>query len=225
MLSEACPSVCIKMYDLNNGCKPNECGSGCGADEITTFSHVYDCLKNMRCSSDSDCPSSAELKICGPHGSCLPDGRCDMPMVSPLPPCPNGLVSHYIGYPTCKWICETKKICCKITPVVLNPTPSYSWLSQHECITNIGTNREIVSDINCESICISGNTKYDKCNQCFCTANGNWGCSETYCPSCSGTWVNGNCTETKEWIKGISNTIVIIGGIALILMAMMFKKK
>ena len=39
-----CPSVCIEMYDLEeNECDFDECGSGCGADGITTFETLEEC--------------------------------------------------------------------------------------------------------------------------------------------------------------------------------------
>jgi hypothetical protein len=40
----ACPSICIEMYEINeSGCVFNECGSGCGPNEITSFKTMEQC--------------------------------------------------------------------------------------------------------------------------------------------------------------------------------------
>jgi len=38
-----CPAVCAPLYELNNNCKLNECGSGCGSDNINTFKTLEEC--------------------------------------------------------------------------------------------------------------------------------------------------------------------------------------
>ncbi|MEM4326275.1 MAG: hypothetical protein QXU40_03160 [Candidatus Pacearchaeota archaeon] len=44
-----CPAVCVPMYELKEGgCVYNECGSGCGPDNLTTF------LKKEECESKSN---------------------------------------------------------------------------------------------------------------------------------------------------------------------------
>ncbi|MFH1327136.1 MAG: hypothetical protein ABIH59_03350 [archaeon] len=41
---EVCPTVCVSVYELNNNeCVYIECGSGCGADNISTFNTLEDC--------------------------------------------------------------------------------------------------------------------------------------------------------------------------------------
>lgn len=40
-----CPAVCIPLYEVNNTCKLNSCGSGCGADNIKTFTTLAACQK------------------------------------------------------------------------------------------------------------------------------------------------------------------------------------
>lgn len=39
-----CPAVCVEMYEIKNGsCVPNECGSGCGPDAVTSFDTLEQC--------------------------------------------------------------------------------------------------------------------------------------------------------------------------------------
>jgi len=43
-----CPSVCVPLWEIRNGeCIFNECGSGCGADNINTFDEKTECLKAL----------------------------------------------------------------------------------------------------------------------------------------------------------------------------------
>lgn len=43
-----CPTVCIPMWVLkDNKCTFNDCGSGCGADGITTFETETECLAKL----------------------------------------------------------------------------------------------------------------------------------------------------------------------------------
>lgn len=44
---KVCPAVCVPLYELQNGCKLNECGSGCGADNINTFTSEVDCKNRI----------------------------------------------------------------------------------------------------------------------------------------------------------------------------------
>jgi hypothetical protein len=50
---EICPAVCVPMYKILKGnCIYDECGSGCGPDNITTFSSLSQCeseLYNLKC--------------------------------------------------------------------------------------------------------------------------------------------------------------------------------
>jgi len=49
-----CPTVCIPAYEIvRSQCVYNECGSGCGPDEINTFSNKTNCEKalyDLKCS-------------------------------------------------------------------------------------------------------------------------------------------------------------------------------
>lgn len=39
-----CPEVCVGLYEIEDGaCVFNECGSGCGADGISTFDELHQC--------------------------------------------------------------------------------------------------------------------------------------------------------------------------------------
>lgn len=38
-----CASVCTTVYELDNGCQVNNCGSGCGADGVNTFKTQAQC--------------------------------------------------------------------------------------------------------------------------------------------------------------------------------------
>ncbi|GIU68337.1 MAG: hypothetical protein KatS3mg001_187 [Candidatus Pacearchaeota archaeon] len=55
---EICPAVCVPMYKISRGsCRYEECGSGCGPDNITTFSTLSECeleLYNLKCSERYD---------------------------------------------------------------------------------------------------------------------------------------------------------------------------
>lgn len=43
--SQVCPSVCVPMYEIkNNQCSLNECGSGCGPNNTTTFKTQQECI-------------------------------------------------------------------------------------------------------------------------------------------------------------------------------------
>ena len=42
---EVCPAVCVSMYAINvDTCVYDECGSGCGPDNATTFATLEQCL-------------------------------------------------------------------------------------------------------------------------------------------------------------------------------------
>jgi hypothetical protein len=45
---EVCPQVCVPIYEIvKDECLLNECGSGCGADNISSFATLQNCvLKN-----------------------------------------------------------------------------------------------------------------------------------------------------------------------------------
>jgi hypothetical protein len=45
---QICPDVCVEMWQISqNECFFNECGSGCGPDNITTFETKEECLENI----------------------------------------------------------------------------------------------------------------------------------------------------------------------------------
>lgn len=44
---KVCPTVCVPLYELQDGCKLNECGSGCGADNVNTFTNETDCRNRI----------------------------------------------------------------------------------------------------------------------------------------------------------------------------------
>jgi hypothetical protein len=48
MPGKICPMVCIGLWEVKGqGCVYNECGSGCGADNVTSFKTESDCLQNF----------------------------------------------------------------------------------------------------------------------------------------------------------------------------------
>lgn len=58
-LPEACPTVCIPLYEIRGECVLNECGSGCGADGIKSFETLEQCesvlsksMNGQRCSDN-----------------------------------------------------------------------------------------------------------------------------------------------------------------------------
>ncbi len=63
---EVCPSVCIPMYEITkNKCIYNECGSGCGANNISTFSTIEECehgIYEYKCSERYDLASKERAK-------------------------------------------------------------------------------------------------------------------------------------------------------------------
>ncbi len=70
-----CLDVCTPLYELSNDCRLNNCGSGCGADEINTFNTERECLsKNNWPSKDSCVPSPTQRctteydPVCGVDG-------------------------------------------------------------------------------------------------------------------------------------------------------------
>lgn len=44
---QVCTSVCVPLYILSNNCALNSCGSGCGADNINTFSTEPECKAKL----------------------------------------------------------------------------------------------------------------------------------------------------------------------------------
>ncbi len=45
---EVCPAVCVEMWIIiNNTCVYDECGSGCGPNNITTFLTQEECLSKI----------------------------------------------------------------------------------------------------------------------------------------------------------------------------------
>ena len=45
---DVCPEVCIPLYEIeSNECIFNDCGSGCGADNINTFETLEECQKRL----------------------------------------------------------------------------------------------------------------------------------------------------------------------------------
>lgn len=50
---EVCPQVCVPLYEVDDGeCVFDDCGSGCGADNMNTFETLEECqerLENLTC--------------------------------------------------------------------------------------------------------------------------------------------------------------------------------
>jgi len=55
---EICPTVCVELYEIENEkCVFNDCGSGCGADNVNTFETFEDCEDSLlmkNCYDDFD---------------------------------------------------------------------------------------------------------------------------------------------------------------------------
>jgi hypothetical protein len=48
--NKICPAVCVSLWELdiiNNICTYNDCGTGCGVDNITTFETEQECLNKI----------------------------------------------------------------------------------------------------------------------------------------------------------------------------------
>lgn len=80
---KVCPSVCVPLYEINSGeCVFTECGSGCGADNIITFSDSSSCEAGLSLSDQKRC----ELQ----NGSWI---RQDIQCIKA--PCPQGYCDVY----------------------------------------------------------------------------------------------------------------------------------
>lgn len=45
---DVCPTVCVELYEIQGDeCVFNECGSGCGADNVTTFETLEACEEKL----------------------------------------------------------------------------------------------------------------------------------------------------------------------------------
>jgi len=55
-LPKGCPAVCVPLYEIINGeCVLTECGSGCGPDQINTFSDLNSCEEGLKLSDQKKC--------------------------------------------------------------------------------------------------------------------------------------------------------------------------
>lgn len=98
-----------------------------------------------------------------------------------------------------------EEVCCKITPVIPNPTSSYQRMAKNYCsnaLDTVGASKEIVSDVYC-----TGSDTWDKINPCV------WG--QNLCESQDACKLGGGC------IIGWGIIIIAI----IILFVLMNKKK
>lgn len=85
-----CPAICVPLWTIqNNNCIFNECGSGCGADGITTFETEVECKLKIK-SSSSKAPS---IDYCDYDSECVPAECCH----------PNTAVNKFYG-PECEGV-------------------------------------------------------------------------------------------------------------------------